>query len=101
MTGVNGTPRYQWESKREGNMSENWGWDEHSLMAGANCPVADCGTLAVSCKSIECIDRATCAHFLGWEFACPRCGAEFVPHRDELVFQSVPKDWLLATISHA
>jgi hypothetical protein len=82
-------------------MSESWGWDEHSLMAVANCPVPDCGAFAISYKSFECIDGATCTHLLGWEFACPRCGAEFVPPRDELMFQSVPKGWLLANISHA
>jgi hypothetical protein len=31
-----------------------------------------------------------------WEFACLRCGAEFGVPEDELVFQSVPKGWLLA-----
>jgi len=82
-------------------MSESWGWDEHSLMAVANCPVPDCGAFAISYKSFECIDGATCTYLLGWEFACPRCGAEFVPPRDELMFQSVPKGWLLANISHA
>ena len=33
-----------------------------------------------------------------WEFACGRCGVEFVVPEDELVFRSVPKDRLLAKV---
>jgi len=82
-------------------MSENWGWEEHFLVAGASCPLPGCGTLAISYKSIARLDEATCARFLGWEFAFPRCGTEFVPPQDGLIYQSVPTDWLRASISHA
>jgi hypothetical protein len=84
-------------------MFENCGWEEHShsLVAGTSCPVPGCGAIVISYKSISCFDVATRARFLGWEFACPRCGTEFVPPQEELYFESVPKDWLLAGISHA
>ncbi|HEX9111016.1 MAG TPA: hypothetical protein VF845_06020 [Terriglobales bacterium] len=82
-------------------MSEHWGWEEHSLVAGASCPVPGCGAIVISYKSIARLDVATRTCFLGWEFACPRCGTDFVPPQEELYFESVPKDWLRASISHA
>ena len=33
-----------------------------------------------------------------WEFTCPRCGIDFAVAEDKLIFQSVPKDWLLAKV---
>jgi hypothetical protein len=82
-------------------MPENWGWVGKPLVAGASCPMPACGTITISYKSVACPDGEARTNFLGWEFACPRCGTEFVPSRDELIFQSVPKNWLLASISHA
>ncbi|MBZ5656289.1 MAG: hypothetical protein LAO56_13545 [Acidobacteriia bacterium] len=82
-------------------MSENWLWEQHSLVAGACCPVPGCGALVISYQSTACLDEGTCTCFLGWDFTCPRCGTQFAPPRDNLIFQSVPKDWLLAGISHA
>jgi hypothetical protein len=55
-------------------------WEDHDdeLAAGAICPMPDCVALV-----------------------CGRCGIEFVVPEDELVFQSVPKDWLLARVNVA
>jgi len=82
-------------------MSEIRGWDEFSLAAGASCPVPGCGSLAISYSFIERVEEGTRMLSLDWEFSCPRCGMEFVPPKDKLIFQSVPRSWLLASISHA
>jgi len=40
-------------------------------------------------------------HSEPWEFTCPRCGIDFTVPKDELIFQSVPKKWLLARVHAA
>ena len=75
-------------------------WDEHDdvVAAGSSCPVPDCGALAVACRPP---DRTQCDNLKPWEFTCPRCGIVFTVLEDELIFHSVPKDWLLARRVHA
>jgi hypothetical protein len=74
-------------------------WDEHDdIAAGSSCPMADCGELAVAYRSTDGVERD---HSEPWEFACPRCGIDFTVPEDELIFQSVPKNWLLAKVQAA
>ena len=47
----------------------------------------DCGALVVAFRATSLISHD---HIEPWEFACVRCGIEFVVPEDELVFQSVP-----------
>ncbi|MFY9909220.1 MAG: hypothetical protein WCF22_18270 [Candidatus Sulfotelmatobacter sp.] len=69
-------------------------WEEHdSIAAGSSCPMPDCAALAVAYKSVDGVARD---HSEPWEFTCPRCGIDFTVPEDELIFQSVPKQWLLA-----
>ena len=76
-------------------------WDEHDevVAAGTICPVPDCGTLVISYKPPERTGRidgkSRC------EFTCSRCGIDFTVPEDELIFQSVPKEWLLARVQAA
>jgi len=35
------------------------------------------------------------------DFACTRCGTDFTIPEDELIFQPVPKQWLLASVQAA
>ena len=75
--------------------------DEHDevVAAGSICPVPDCGALVVSYRPL---DRAGRDNAKSWcEFACGRCGTEFTVPEDELIFQSVPKEWLLARVQAA
>jgi hypothetical protein len=69
--------------------------EEHDdeVAAGAICRVPDCGALVIAFRatSVARPDRTDL-----WAFACFRCGAEFDVPEGELVFHSVPKDWLLA-----
>jgi len=60
--------------------------------------MADCGKLAVAYRSTGVVGRD---HSEPWEFTCPRCGIDFTVPEDELIFQSVPKNWLLAKVQAA
>jgi len=71
-------------------------WDEHDdIAAGSSCPMPDCGVLAVAYRSADGVERD---HSEPREFTCPRCGIDFTMPDDELIFQSVPKEWLLARV---
>lgn len=75
-------------------------WDERDdeVAAAAICPVPECGALAITHRStdgMEYDDAEPC------EFTCPRCGIEFAVPEGDLIFQSVPKDWLLAKVQAA
>ncbi len=60
--------------------------------------MAECGALAVAYGSTDDAGRD---HSQPWEFTCPRCGIDFTVPEDELLFQSVPKEWLLARVHAA
>ena len=76
-------------------------WDERDevVAAGSICPVADCGALVICYRPS---DRTGRDNPKSWcEFTCPRCGIDFTVPEDELIFQSVPKEWLLARVQAA
>lgn len=62
------------------------------IVAAASIP--DCDNLAIAYRSTEAkrddSDR--------WEFRCSRCGTGFAMPESELVFQCLPKEWLLARV---
>jgi len=74
-------------------------WDEHDdvVVAVSSCPMPDCGALAVAYHSTDGVGR----DLEPWEFTCPVCGIEFTVLEDELLLQSVPKEWLLAKVQAA
>jgi hypothetical protein len=76
-------------------------WDERDdvVAAGSICPVPECGTLVVSYKPPEPTGRDNARSWC--QFACPHCGIDFSVPEDELIFQSVPKGWLLARVQAA
>jgi hypothetical protein len=72
---------------------------DDEVAAGANCPVPDCGALVVSYRpSDKAMGRDDAEP---WEFTCPRCGIDFAVSEGDLIFQSVPKGWLLAKVHAA
>jgi hypothetical protein len=66
---------------------------DDEVVAGATCPMSDCGALVLAYRRP---DRSGRDNTAPWEFTCPRCGIGFTASEDELIFRSVPKDWLLA-----
>jgi hypothetical protein len=77
------------------------GLDERDevVAAGSIRPVPNCSALVVAYSQP---DRAGRDNPRPWcEFTCPRCGTEFTVPEDELIFQSVPKEWLLARVQAA
>jgi ribosomal protein S27AE len=62
------------------------------VAAASICP--DCDTMAFAYRSTDVkhddSDR--------WEFMCARCGTGFTMPKSELVFESLPKEWLLAKV---
>lgn len=79
-------------------MADDWQQREDVIAAGTSCPMVDCGALTLAYKSIGDGGRDNTE---AWKFACPRCGVEFTVAESDLLFQSVPKDWLLAEIHAA
>jgi hypothetical protein len=61
------------------------------VAAASSCPVPDCSSLVIEYREAISVRPG---HPEDWLFTCPRCGAEFTVAQNELIFQSVPKQWL-------
>jgi hypothetical protein len=79
------------------------GWEEEvGLRAfGATCPMPSCGALVVTYESADSLNEIICSQGSAWEFVCAECGAEFSVPRGDLLFQSVPREWLFSQICRA
>ena len=73
-------------------MPDNWKQRDDIVAAASSCPVPDCGSLVIEYRAAG----STKSGPEDWEFTCSRCGIEFRVAQDELIFQSVPKQWLSA-----
>jgi hypothetical protein len=80
-------------------MLEDWDECDEVVAAGSICPVSDCSALVVAYRPPDQAERDKARPRC--EFTCPRCGTEFTVPEDELIFQSVPKEWLLARVQAA
>ena len=78
-------------------MLDEWA-ERDEVAAGAICPIPDCGSLAIAYRSTDGLERD---HSEPQEFTCLRCGSDFAIPEEELIFQSVPKKWLVARIQVA
>jgi hypothetical protein len=65
------------------------------VAAASSCPVPDCSSLVIEYRAASAIRPG---HLEDWEFTCSRCGIKFTVAHGELIFQSVPKQWLSANI---
>ena len=79
-------------------MPDDWEQRENVIAAGTSCPMPDCGALTLAYRSSGNGERDNTEP---WEFTCPRCGIEFTAAGRDLIFRSVPKDWLLAEVHAA
>jgi len=68
---------------------------------GATCPMPNCGALVVTYESPDSLQAITRWEGATWEFVCSECGAEFTAPKEDLLFQSVPREWLFSEICHA
>jgi hypothetical protein len=76
-------------------MLDDWDERDEVVAAASICSVSDCAALVISYRPP---DRAGRDNANPWcEFTCPRCGTDFTVPADELIFQSVPKEWLLTS----
>ena len=60
------------------------------IAAASSCPMPACSSLVIEYRA------AGPGHPEDWEFTCSRCGAAFTVAQGELLFQSLPEQWLLA-----
>jgi hypothetical protein len=63
------------------------------VAAASSCPVLACGSLVIDYRPADSVRPS---HPEDWEFTCSRCGIKFTVTHGELIFQSVPKQWLSA-----
>jgi hypothetical protein len=80
-------------------MIDDWDEREEIVAAGSICPLPDCGALVISYRPPDCTGHINAKSWC--EFRCSRCGTDFAVPEDELIFQSVPKEWLLARVHAA
>jgi len=64
------------------------------VAAASCCPMRECSSLVIEYRATGCVRPD---HPEDWGFICLRCGTEFAVSQGELIFQSVPKQWLSAT----
>ena len=77
-------------------MSDDRDERDEVVAAGSICPVPDCGALVISYGPSDRVEPVNAKSW--WDFACTRCGTDFTVPEDELIFQSVPKEWLSARV---
>ena len=76
--------------------------DEIDLRAfGTTCPMPECGAMAVTYESSDSVSALVASERRYWEFVCSECGAEFSASPADLMFESVPREWLFAQVSSA
>ncbi len=79
-------------------MPHDWKGREDVVAAGTSCPMPNCGALTIAYRSADDLQDDDTAQ---WEFTCSRCGIEFTVSKDDLVFRSVPTQWLFANVEAA
>jgi hypothetical protein len=77
-------------------------WKQAEVRAcGAVCPVPGCGALVIAYRPADSINELLWRNGAPCEFVCDQCGLEFTASGNDLVFQSIPRDWLLSGVCRA
>ena len=79
----------------------DWKVEVDLKATGAICPMAGCGALVISYEPEESLNEMRRNGNASWDFVCSECGSEFSAPAGDLVFQSVPREWLLAGVCQA
>jgi hypothetical protein len=87
---------YGMNHNTERTLTLEWRQTAEITASGTICPVPGCGALVVTYGTVDSIYGVTRRAREHWEFVCSECGAEFSARKRDLVFESVPRDWLLA-----
>jgi len=91
---MNVTPREQVLT-----MLHEWKEEVDLRAAGATCPMPECGALVITYETADRLSALTGASSI--RFVCSECGAEFCAAPDDLLFKSVPREWLFTGVSCA
>lgn len=79
-------------------MPHDWELHDDIVAAASSCPLPGCSSLVIEYRGAGSVRPG---HPEDWEFTCSRCGLEFTGAQGELIFQSVPKQWLAASTNVA
>jgi hypothetical protein len=76
--------------------------EEVDLRACATtCPMPRCGALVIAYEPADSLNELSRKVTGRWDFVCSECGTEFSASKEDLLFDAVPRQWLLSDISHA
>lgn len=75
-------------------MARDWDQRDGIVAAASSCPMPHCNALVIEYRATGSVRPD---HPEDWGFTCPRCGTTFAVTLGELIFQSVPKQWLSST----
>lgn len=78
-----------------------WKEDVDIRAAGATCPMPGCGALAISYEAADSLNEYQRTPAANWNFVCSECGTEFMAPTADLLFQAIPRDWLLSQVCRA
>jgi len=79
----------------------DWKQEVDLRAAGALCPMSGCGALVISYEPADSLNEARRDGPARQEFVCSECGTEFTASRPDLLFQSVPREWLFSRVCEA
>ncbi len=69
--------------------------------AGTTCPMARCGALVIAYEPVDSLNELGRKMSGRWDFVCSECGTEFSAPKQDLLFDAVPREWLLSEVCHA
>jgi hypothetical protein len=83
---------FPWLEER--TMTHDCGKRDDIVAAASSCPVLACSSLVIEYRAAGSVRPG---HPEDWEFTCSRCGTAFTVTQGELLFHSVPEQWLSAS----
>jgi len=81
-------------------MLHKWKKEVDLRATGTTCPMPRCGALVITYEPADSLSAITGAAATR-DFVCSECGTEFSATPSDLLFQSVPREWLFSEVSHA
>jgi hypothetical protein len=83
------------------SLLRDWKQEVDLRAVGTTCPMPHCGALVISYESADSLNEVLRPTTGRWDFVCPECAAEFSASKSDLLFQAVPREWLLSSVCHA